>query len=106
MLGLSLNGIIILSIRVVTLVLFGVMDNVKYFFGALIFFLIASLFLVVCAFGIFVVMRQDLIIFSLASMLDDREDSSVVSRNFNEIYNADDTHDFNEAVKACLQKQN
>lgn len=72
MLGISLNGILILGIRVITLFVFDIMDPVKYFFGSLIFFLIASVYLIVCSFLIFKVMKSDLIIFCFAYALDDR----------------------------------
>jgi hypothetical protein len=74
MLGISLNGVLILGIRVLTLFVFDIMNPVKYFFGALIFFLIASSYSLICSFGIFKVLRSNLVIFSFANTLDDRED--------------------------------
>jgi hypothetical protein len=66
MLGMALNGVLVLGIRVLTLVSFDIFHPVKYYTGAVIFFLVISVILVICAFGIYVVLKQNLIIFSLA----------------------------------------
>lgn len=57
MLGISLNAVGPLILRVITLAYFGLLDEVKYFFGALVFFASTGAFLLVCAFGIIFVIR-------------------------------------------------
>lgn len=57
MLGLSLNSVVPIILRAITLASFGLLDRVKYFFGALIFFSANGVFLAVCAYGAFVVIR-------------------------------------------------
>lgn len=74
--------------------------------GAFIFFLIASAYLGLCAFGIKMVLNQNMIIFSFANTLDDRQDLNSTGRGLNELFNANDTNEFNDAVLQCLQKQN
>lgn len=84
MLGVSLNGVLILSLRVITMLIFGSTEikdltifdeaneleffnrNIMYFLNNIMFFLIASLFLIICAFGIFIVLNKNVVIFSLA----------------------------------------
>jgi hypothetical protein len=66
MLGISLNALIPIALRIVTLACFGLLDRVKFFFGALIFFASNGAFMVVCAYGVFIVIRQNVIIFNLA----------------------------------------
>lgn len=70
MLGISLNAVGPIVLRVITLASFGILDRVKYFFGALVFFSANGIFLVVCAFGVFVVIRQNVIIFNMALTLE------------------------------------
>jgi hypothetical protein len=57
MLGISLNAVGPLVMRIITLASFGLMDRVKYFFGALTFFASNAVFLGVCGYGAFVVIR-------------------------------------------------
>jgi len=71
MLGISLNAAIPIGLRVFTLASFGVLDRVKYFFGAMIFFGLNAAFLGVCAYGTVVVIRQNVIIFNLAMVIED-----------------------------------
>lgn len=107
MLGISLNGVLVLGVRVLTLVSFDIMDPVAYFAGAILFFAVVSVFLIICAFGIFFVIKQNLIIFSLALTLDDNRDyysETGRNRNLNKIIDANDTISFNNAVFACLQQ--
>ena len=52
MLGLSLNAVGPIILRVITLLSFGLMDQVKYFYGALVFFGICSAYMFVCSFGV------------------------------------------------------
>jgi hypothetical protein len=57
MLGLSLNALGPIILRVITLLSFGILDRVKYFFGALVFFICNGLFLALCAYGVSIVIR-------------------------------------------------
>lgn len=57
MLGMSLNGVTVLLLRVITLLSFNILDSVKYFYGTLIYFLIASSFMALCAFGVFILLN-------------------------------------------------
>lgn len=66
MLGITLNAVGPLVLRVITLAYFGLLDQVKYFQGALVFFVSNASFLVICGCSIFIVIKQDLIIFNLA----------------------------------------
>ncbi len=66
MLGLSLNALAPIILRVVTLASFGIIDKMMYQFGAMVFFGINSLFLGLCAYGVFIVIKQNVIIFNLA----------------------------------------
>lgn len=106
MLGMSLNGILVLALRVITLLSFDIMHPVQYFNGALTFFAIISTFLTVCAFGIYIVLKQDIIIFSLAQALEENNvrdfSETERNRNLNKLYNANDTIEFNKAVLKCL----
>ena len=74
MLGISLNAVGPLIIRVITLASFGILDEVKYFFGALVFFGATALYLLICAFGILLVIKQNVIIFNLVQTLKDIQD--------------------------------
>lgn len=62
----------------------------------------------VCSFGIYIVIKQDIVIFSLAQTIDDSRDYSESgrNRNLNKIIDANDTITFNKAVLHCLQRQN
>jgi hypothetical protein len=71
LLGVSLNALIPITLRVITLASFGLLDRFKFFFGALIFFTCNGAFFGVCAYGVFVVIKQNVIIFNLAQTLDD-----------------------------------
>lgn len=66
MLGISLNAMGPVILRIITLASFGVLDRVKYFFGGLIFFALNGIFLAVCAYGVLFVIRSNVIIFNLA----------------------------------------
>ena len=66
MLGFSLNGVLVLGLRVLTLVSFDIMNPVTFFQGAVIYFAIIGGFLVLCSFGIFIIINKNLTIFSLA----------------------------------------
>jgi hypothetical protein len=81
MLGITLNAVGPLILRVITLAYFGILDQVKYFQGALVFFACTAGYLVVCACGIFVVIKQDVVIFNLAETLDDIKDIDEVYDN-------------------------
>jgi len=81
----------------------------KYFFGALIFFSANGIFLGICAYGALVVIRQNVIIFNMANMLEDghnqaRFHNDVVDdiyyedRVINKLIEANNTESFNEAV--------
>lgn len=72
MLGISLNAMMPIGLRIVTLASFGVLDKVKYFFGAMIFFGLNAIFLGICAYGALVVIRQNVIIFNLAMVIEDK----------------------------------
>jgi hypothetical protein len=74
MLGISLNAVGPLIVRIVTLASFGILDQVKYFYGALIFFLITAGYFVICAFAIFFIIRQNIVVFNFAMTLDDNKD--------------------------------
>jgi len=115
MLGLSLNALIPICLRVVTLASFGVLDSVKYFFGAMIFFGLNAAFLGVCAYGALVVIRQNVIIFNLAMVIEDKgnekeqvmvDDLYYEDRNINKLMDANNTDSFNEAVIECVQAKN
>lgn len=55
--------------------------------------------LMICAFGIFIVINQDMIIFNLAASIDDdNRDVNSARRNIVKLMNANDTATFNEAV--------
>lgn len=92
MLGISLNGVSILLLRVITLLSFNILDKVKYFYGALIYFSTVSIFLGICGFGIFIVLKQDLIILNLAAILEDNYvGDSEAYRNRVKFLSANDT---------------
>lgn len=74
MLGISLNAVGPILIRVITLAYFGILDEVKYFFGALVFFGSTAVYLVVCAFGILIVIKRNVTIFNLVQTLKDIQD--------------------------------
>ena len=57
MLGLSLNALAPIILRVITLASFGIMDKVLYIYGAIVFFGIHSVFLGICAYGAFIVIK-------------------------------------------------
>jgi len=57
MLGYSLNGLGLIALRVVTLFSFDILNEVRYFYGSLIYFAISAGFLMICACGIFIVIR-------------------------------------------------
>ena len=71
MLGLSLNAVVPIAMRAITLASFGILDKVKYFFGAMIFFGSNSAFLGICAYGVFIVIKSNVIIFNLAMVIED-----------------------------------
>lgn len=117
MLGISLNALGPLSLRVITLASFGILDRVKYFFGALVFFCCNGGVLALCAYGVFIVIRQNVIIFNLAQMLDDGSNGHVnfnndvvddlyyENRGINKLIDANNTQSFNEAVYECVQSK-
>ncbi len=72
MLGLSLNALAPIILRVITLASFGILDKVKYLFGAMVFFGSNAAFLGCCAYGVFIVIKQNVIIFNLAMVIDDK----------------------------------
>lgn len=86
MLGISLNALGPIALRIVTLASFGILDKVKYFFGALFFFACHAAFLAVCAYGVFVVIRQNVIIFNLAQTLDDSSKQGFHNDHVDDIY--------------------
>eukprot|EP00347_Sterkiella_histriomuscorum_P012064 403370027 len=108
MLGISLNAVGPLIIRVITLASFGLLDEVKYFFGALVFFGSTALYLVICAFGILLVIKQNVIIFNLVQTLKDiqDQDEDYDDMHVNRLIDANNTYEFNEAVYQCVQSQN
>jgi hypothetical protein len=57
MLGLSLNALAPIILRVITLASFGIMDQLMYFFGAMVFFMANAAFLAACAYGVFIVIK-------------------------------------------------
>ncbi len=57
MLGITLNAVGPLIIRVITLAYFGILDEVKYFQGALVFFSVNAGYLVVCSCLILLVIK-------------------------------------------------
>ena len=57
MLGLSLNALAPIILRVITLASFGIIDHLMYLFGAMIFFWINAVFLGLCAYGVFIVIK-------------------------------------------------
>lgn len=99
MLGISLNAGMPIGLRVVTLASFGVLDKVKYFFGAMIFFGLNAAFLGVCAYGALVVIRSNVIIFNLAMVIEDKgnekeqqvEDLYYEDRGINKLIDANNT---------------
>lgn len=107
MLGVALNGVPTIVLRVITLLSFDIVNEVKYFIGSLLYFFINAIFYLICAFGIFPVIKSDMIIFNLASNLEDNNlgDSSA-NKNIVRLMNANDTATFNEAVLSCLHYQN
>jgi len=104
MLGISLNAVGPLIVRIVTLASFGIMDQVKYFFGALIFFVITALYLVICCFIIHRVIRQNVVIFNMALTLEDNKDvdEDYGNQYVHNLMEADNTLEFNEAVFKSL----
>ena len=70
MLGLSLNAVVPLILRIITLASFGIMDQILYIFGAMIFFAINAMFMGICAYGAIIVIKQNVIIFNLFLTLD------------------------------------
>jgi hypothetical protein len=57
MLGISLNAVAPIILRVITLASFGLLDQVKYFFGALVFFSVVAVYQLICAYAVIVVVR-------------------------------------------------
>lgn len=57
LLGISFNGLSIVGLRYLTLLSFGLLDPVAYFYGSVIYFTTASIFMLFCAFGILVVIK-------------------------------------------------
>ncbi|CDW71661.1 equilibrative nucleoside transporter [Stylonychia lemnae] len=108
MLGISLNAVGPLILRVITLAYFGLLDEVKYFFGALVFFASTGAFMLILAFGILFVIRQDVIIFNLVQTLEDikDQDEDYDNQNVNKLIDANNTLEFNDAVFQCVQAQN
>lgn len=103
MIGISFNGVGSLIVRTITLLSFDAMNSVKYFYGTIMYFTIMTCFFVICAFGIFVVIKQDMIIFNLASNLaEDEVRDSDANKRIIQLFNANDTFTFNEAVLNCL----
>ena len=107
MLGVALNGLGTIALRVITLLSFDILNEVKYFIGSLLYFLVNAIFYLICAFGIFPVIKSNVIIFNLANNLEDNNmgDSSA-NKNIAKLINANDTATFNEAVLNCLHYQN
>lgn len=115
MFGISLNSVGPIVLRVITLASFGLLDRVKYFYGALLFFSANGVFLAFCAYGAFVVIRQNVIIFNLAQMLDEGlknfnhevvDDLYFEDRVINKLIDANNTQSFNEAVYEGVQVKN
>ena len=109
MLGVSLNAVFPLWMRVITLMWFGIMNEVKYFQGAVVFFGCTGFFLGVCALGVHTVVRQNVIIFNLAQTLDhahDDDDDDNPNVYINKLIDANNTVEFNEAVFQSVQSQN
>jgi hypothetical protein len=114
MFGISLNSVMPIALRSITLASFGLLDRVKYFFGALIFFSSNGLFLGLCAYGALVVIRQNVIIFNMVSILDDGQnqvkfnhegvdDIYYEDRVINKLIDANNTQSFNDAVFEGVQ---
>lgn len=60
MIGISINGLGTIVVRMMTLLTvsnFDIMNQVKYFYGSLIYFTLMGCFFIICAFGIFVVIK-------------------------------------------------
>jgi len=108
MLGISLNAVGPLVMRIITLASFGLMDRVKYFFGALTFFASNAAFLGVCGYGAFVVIRQNVIIFNLAQTLEDGNTKAAGSNgvlNFNHDI-VDDVYYEDRAINKLIDANN
>lgn len=123
MLGLSLNALAPIVLRVITLASFGLLDKVKYFFGAMVFFGSNAGFLACCAYGVFIVIKQNVIIFNLALVIDDKggsigkggqlnfnnehvDDVYYEDQGINKLIDANNTQSFNDAVFECVQAKN
>lgn len=107
MLGVALNGVGTLALRAITLVSFDIMNKAKYFVGSLLYFVVNAIFYLICAFGIFPMIKSNVIIFNLANNLEDnRAGDASADKNIIKLINANDTATFNEAVLNCLHYQN
>lgn len=103
MLGVALNVVGTIALRVITLISFDVANEVKYFIGSLLYFIVIAVFHLICAFGIFKVIKSNVIIFNLANALEENmNNGSETNKNVVRLINADDTITFNEAVLTCL----
>ena len=103
MLGISLNAVMPIVLRVITLASFGLLDKVKYFFGALVFFTWIAIFFGICAYGVFIVIRQNVIIFNLAQTLDDGNRGGALNFHHDgqdEIYSYDNRAGINKLMDA------
>ena len=101
MLGISLNAAGPIVLRVITLASFGLIDQLKFFLGALIFFVANGGFLIVCAMGVFLVVKQNVIIFNMAQMLDDGENQG---HRFN--HDVDDVYYENRGINRLIDASN
>lgn len=104
MLGISLNAVGPIIIRVITLAYFGILDEVKYFFGALVFFGSTAVYLLICAFGILIVIKRNVTIFNLVQTLKDIQDQDEDYKDVHVglLIDANNTQEFNDAVFQCV----
>ena len=120
MLGISLNAVGPLLMRVVTLGMFGVMDEVRYFWGAVVFFWANGVVMGGCAHGARVLIRQNVIIFNMAQLVasmgtederkravrnGDDDDEYYSNKYLNKLVDANSTRSFNSAVYHCIQSR-
>ena len=79
MLGISLNAVGPIVLRALTLASFGLLDGISYLMGALVFFGVTSFFMGVCAYGVSIVVEQNVIVFNMAQTLEEKEGLSQAS---------------------------